>query len=254
MFRSQFITALLVLTLGALLVFPRWPGWPGWSGRARTSPGQAAVKGRVELLNAKAKTRNGKVDASGIVVWLDPLGARPRGNHQRQTLVQQGKRFTPHVMAVDFGTEVDFPNYDPFFHNVFSVYNGKRFDLGLYASGETRPVNFNRLGVSYIFCNIHPQMSAVVLTLETPYHAVSDQDGAFTINNVTEGRYRLNLWHERSSAEQLAAQSRVIRVDAANSDLGVIRLSEEGYIPQAHLNKHGEDYNTERNRPLYRRQ
>jgi len=235
----------LALALGVLLVSP---------GRARHHLWQTTVTGRIELLNAKVKSSQGRIDASGVVVWLDALGAAPvPGSHPRRELIQQGKRFAPHILAVDLGTEVEFPNYDPFFHNVFSVYHGKRFDLGLYASGETRPVRFNRPGVSYIFCNIHPQMSAVVVTLNTPYYGISDQQGNFSISGVPEGRYQLNLWHERATPEQLTIQSRAVRIGPANSDLGILRINEEGYIPRPHQNKYGEDYNPERNKPLYKK-
>jgi len=235
-----------IVLLGALALWLVLAGW------GRTN-GWQTVKGRVELINVKTKGHNGKIDASGVVVWLEGLaGAHPRNaGHARRTLLQRDKRFTPHVMAVELGTEVDFPNNDPFFHNVFSIYNGKRFDLGLYASGESRPVSFNRPGVSYIFCNIHPQMSAVVVTLDTPYFAVSDVDGNFSIKAVPGGSYRLQVWHERAVAQQLAAQTRVVQVGAASVDLGVIRLSEEGYIPQPHQNKYGEDYHLKRNEPVY---
>jgi plastocyanin len=239
------MTVFLLLTFAVLLASP-WPPATGlWQG---------TVRGRIELTGAKIKSRHGKVDASGVVVWLEAPGAlQARGGQSRQTLLQRGKRFIPHVLAVTLDTEVDFPNQDPFFHNVFSVYHGKRFDLGLYASGETRPVRFNRPGVSYIFCNIHPQMNAVVLTLETPHYAVSDQDGHFAIPGVPAGRYQLQLWHERATPEHLAAQARAVHVGAASFDLGVIRLSEEGYIPRPHQNKYGEHYSSDRNRPLYKK-
>ncbi len=245
MWRNVVKLWLIVLALGMLLI----PARP-----AVMQAGLGVVKGRVELINTKVKARGGKVDRSGVVIWLEPLGgARVRGGRARRTIIQRHKRFTPHITAVELGTEVDFPNEDPFFHNVFSVYHGKRFDLGLYASGETRPVLFNRPGVSYIFCNIHPQMSAVVVTLNTPYFAISDQNGDFTINGVAEGRYRLRVWHERAKSEQLEACSRIIHVTPGSLELGALQLSEEGYIPQPHKNKYGEEYETERNKPLYRR-
>lgn len=216
-------------------------------------PATCRVTARVELLNAKSKNR-GRVDASGVVLWLDPLdGPAPRLPRPRPRLDQRGKRFVPHVIVVQRGSEVDFPNSDPFFHNVFSLYDGKRFDLGLYASGESRPVLFNRPGVSYIFCNIHPQMSAIVVALDTPYFGTSDRAGNITISDVPEGRYNLRVWHERTKSEELDALTRAVRIVPGQSDLGIIRLSEEGYVPQRHPNKHGQDYDNERNRPAYRK-
>jgi plastocyanin len=214
---------------------------------------RASLTGRVELLNAKVKWRSGKPDASGVVVWLEAPGLNARANRPPQKLNQRGKRFFPHVLVVEKGTEVEFPNSDPFFHNVFSLFNGKRFDLGLYASGESRPVLFNRVGVSYIFCNIHPLMSAIIVAVDTPYYTLSDQAGNLTLRDVAEGRYQLKVWHERTTPQELAAQTRVLNVtDSGSIDLGVIRLNEAGFIPQPHPNKHGQHYDNERNKPAYK--
>ncbi len=215
----------------------------------------ATVNGRIELSNSKLKARSGKIDASGVVVWLSPVdGPAPRkAAGQRQVITQRNKRFLPHVVAVETGSEVEFPNEDPFFHNVFSIFNGRRFDLGLYASGETRPVNFNRPGISYIFCNIHPHMSAVVISLDTPYFAISDQAGNFTINNLSAGNFRLSIWHERAKPEILAALGRTVQVSGSGLDLGLIRVSEEGYVPRPHPNKHGQEYDSQHQRPGYRK-
>src|SRR3954469_8802584 len=107
--------------------------------------------------------------AAGVVVWLVPAGdnadtrSLPGNTHAR--LVQKNKTFQPHVLVIPVGSVVEFPNRDPFLHNVFSLFEGKRFDLGLYEAGSTREVHFNKPGISYIFCNIHAQMSAVVIAL-----------------------------------------------------------------------------------------
>ncbi len=82
-------------------------------------------------------------------------------------LVQHNKRFEPRMLVVPVGSVVDFPNADPWFHNVFSLYRGKRFDLGLYQAGAQRSVKFDRIGPSYLFCNIHPEMTGVVLAVES---------------------------------------------------------------------------------------
>jgi plastocyanin len=213
------------------------------------------VRGRFELVNSKIKDRTGQIDASGVVAWMVPAGGAPQvsTNRPRKMITQRNKRFIPHIVVVQTGSEVDFPNEDPFFHNVFSIFNGRRFDLGLYASGETRPVNFNRPGISYIFCNIHPQMSAIVVAVDTPYFVISDQSGKFQINNIPEGQYWFNVWHERSKAEHLSELVRSVRITSSGVDLGVIHLSEEGYIPRPHPNKFGQDYDKSNNRPGYRR-
>src|SRR5882762_1954412 len=109
----------------------------------------------------------------------------------------------PHVLVVPVGSAVDFPNRDPFFHNVFSLFDGKRFDLGLYEAGASNSVRFDRLGVSFLFCNIHPEMSAVVIAVDTPYYGVSDRAGNITVSGVPDGTYEVHVWHERSLAEDL---------------------------------------------------
>jgi plastocyanin len=225
---------------------------------AETAPTLASVRGLIELVGSRANPRESQTtnrgDASGVVVWMEAADGRTQKTlRSRRLMRQQSKRFIPHVLATEVGTEVDFPNEDPFFHNVFSVFNGRRFDLGLYASGETRPVAFNRPGISYIFCNIHPQMSAIVLALETPYHSVSDKRGAFSIDGVPDGKYRVEFWHERSTQELLATLTREVQIGPAGLDLGTVRVSEEGFVPRPHRNKHGEEYDVRPNLPAYRK-
>ena len=140
-----------------------------------------------------------------VVLWLTrvddstPIRAVPPPKTGYR-LVQKDKMFSPHLLVVPAGSSVEFPNQDPFFHNVFSLFNGKRFDLGLYESGTHRSVRFDREGVSYIFCNIHPEMGAIVLALDSPYFAVSDAGGAVTIHDVPPGKYRLHVWGEQFQA------------------------------------------------------
>src|SRR5216110_2088309 len=154
--------------------------------------------------------------ASGVAVWLVPTGDTPAvqaaqsNTHPR--LVQKGKMFQPHVLVVPVGSVVEFPNRDPFFHNVFSLFEGKRFDLGLYEAGTTRNVSFDRPGISYIFCNIHPDMSAVVVAVETPYYGVSDQRGQIVIPNVPVGRYVLHVWYEAVLPETLSSLARDVTI------------------------------------------
>src|SRR2546430_5669857 len=120
----------------------------------------------------------------------------PAQTSPRTRLVQKNKSFEPHVLVVPVGSLVEFPNRDPFFHNVFSLFEGKRFDLGLYESGTTRSLRFDRPGISYLFCNIHPEMSAVIIALDTPYYASSNAGGQIAIPNVPVGQYMLHVWRE----------------------------------------------------------
>jgi len=185
-------------------------------------------------------------DAADVVVWLEPLqGTASRlENPPRQVprLVQKNKQFSPHLLVIPTGTSVEFPNQDPFFHNVFSLFNGKRFDLGLYESGTSRSVRFDREGVSYIFCNIHPEMGAIVLTLKTPYYGISTVDGTVLIRNVPPGSYRLNLWGEKAQPEAPAKAPSVVQVSTTNLNLGELTLQQTPDPMGKHKNKFGEDY------------
>ena len=184
-------------------------------------------------------------DKSEVVAWLSPAGdaARPQpGTGKRFKIVQHQKRFQPHVLAVPVGSFVDFPNLDPIFHNVFSLFDGKRFDLGLYEAGTTRGVSFTKPGVCFVFCNIHPEMSAGVVVVDSPYFTTSSATGTLTIADVPPGRYRLSLWHERFKPENSADYPKDVTVSATSTSLGVIRLVEAKAAAGSHTNKFGQDY------------
>jgi hypothetical protein len=179
------------------------------------------------------------------VIWLKPLqGAIPPIPSTKYTLLQKEKMFTPHLLVVPVGSSVSFPNADPFFHNVFSLFDGRRFDLGLYEAGSTRSVTFSREGVSYIFCNIHPDMSAVVLSLTTPYFVTVDANGIFRLPDVPPGDYELHIWVEGRRDDALNNLTRRVHIGSANADLGVIE-SGPRQQPATHLNKFGRPYDTE---------
>lgn len=205
------------------------------------------VTGKVVRTGKKAGNSRAQ-DESKAVVWLVPLedaglransGAAPAAPHAQ--LVQKNKTFEPHLLVIPAGTLVDFPNRDPFFHNVFSLFDGKRFDLGLYEAGSSRAVRFDHPGVSYIFCNIHPQMSAVVIAMGTPYYVTAGNTGELVIKDVPVGRYRLKVWTEGAGAEALEKLSREVTISENRPSLGVLNLP-ENRISGAHKNKYGQDY------------
>jgi len=205
------------------------------------APAQEALKGHVNL------TKNGHPlpNASQAVVWLTPVGTAfepPRQDPSRiPQLVQKNKSFQPSLIVIPVGGKVEFPNHDPFFHNVFSLFEGKRFDLGLYESGTTRFVQFDKPGVSFIFCNIHAQMSAVVVALATPYYAISDSRGEINIPNVPPGRYELQVFHPAVAPDSLRALTREITVSSSDASIGTFTLTETD-VTIAHKNKYGRDY------------
>jgi len=201
------------------------------------------VTARIALVNGADGRRSH--EAGNVVLWLTPAAETPNSPAveamQRARLAQHNKSFEPHVVVVPVGSVVAFPNHDPFFHNVFSLFEGKRFDLGLYEAGTTRDVHFDKRGISYIFCNIHPEMSAVVVAVDTPYYGISDQRGQLVIRNVPPGRYVLHLWYEAALPESLKNLDRDVTISENTSTLGLLRLTEVT-LPQGHKNLYGRDY------------
>lgn len=202
---------------------------------------QQPLSARVEL------TRNGHPlkNASEAVLWLTPVGAKVESPRQSPSeipqLVQREKKFHPGLLVIPVGGKVEFPNDDPFFHNVFSLFEGKRFDLGLYESGTTRFVQFDRPGISFIFCNIHSQMNAVVIALATPYYGISDSHGEISIKDVPPGRYQLQVFHSAVAPDALRALTKEVTIAPGQNTLGNFTLAETDVLV-AHKNKYGHDY------------
>ncbi len=198
----------------------------------------STVRGRVEVLHQS----HHESGSGEVVVWLSSSGPiPPTAPAISARLVQKDKRFLPHVVAVMVGSEIEFPNQDPFFHDVFSIYRGKPFDLGLYASGSSRKVRFTQPGVSYIFCNIHPQMSAAVIALPTPYFAITAADGSFHIPHVQPGHYKIEAWYELASESELTPLSRDLDVHSGDNALPAITIHSSD-LPKEHLDKYGQPY------------
>ena len=199
---------------------------------------EATVHGKINVIHSSKGDRS----SAEVVVWLTPKQPLPLpAPASGAMLVQKNKSFSPHVLAVMQGTEVEFPNRDPFFHNVFSIYQGKPFDLGLYESGSSKRIKFVRPGVSYIFCNIHPEMSAAVVVLTTQYFAMTAADGSYSIPHVRPGSYRLQVWYELASETELASAAQELVVKSGETSVSSIVLhSSDGH--KEHLNKYGEAY------------
>ena len=205
---------------------------------------QNSVTGQVEIAgNAAAGKRP---DAANVVVWLTPANPQASSGTLEQRsqpqLVQRNRAFEPHVLAVQVGSLVQFPNKDHFLHNVFSLFDGKRFDLGFYESGSSKTVRFDRAGVSFLFCNIHPEMAAAVVAVPTPYFGVSDASGHVSISNVPDGNYALHVWSEKSLPEQLKQLDKAVVISSAQRALPTIRVTENPNFSVAHKNKYGQDY------------
>ena len=131
-----------------------------------------------------------------VVVHLAGAAAPPLAPmHAR--ILQQGEQFVPPVTVVTTGSVVEFPNEDPYFHNVFSLSRAAAFDLGRYPSGASRAQVFDRTGIVKVFCHIHSQMSALVVVLDHPWFTIPADTGEFTLPPAPPGDYTLVAWHER---------------------------------------------------------
>jgi plastocyanin len=144
------------------------------------------VQGKVTLANGRL--------ASHCVVYLE--GGAHSKPLKSAVIDQKDRRFIPHVTVITVGTNVAFPNDDTIFHNVFADYNAHRFTLGIYARGQVKHQVFPKPGVVALMCSIHPDMSAYIMVVDTPYYAEADSNGAFNISNVPDGDYTLKIWHE----------------------------------------------------------
>jgi plastocyanin len=205
----------------------------------------AAVSGRVSLSDSPVPAVSKRQDYSGVVVWLRPAGAATPAAPAlvgAARVVQKDKLFVPHVIAIQLGTEVAFPNLDPIYHSAFSTFSGQIFDLGLYPPGSSRTVAFRHAGIVRVFCNIHPTMSAVIVVLEDPWFAVSDSAGAFSIPNVPPGDYRMHVFHERATQKTLDVLERRIAAGVRDLAIPAFTVSETGYVEMPHKNKYGQDY------------
>jgi hypothetical protein len=155
-------------------------------------------------------------------------------------MVMKGKAFIPHVAVVPVGGTVEFPNEDPIFHNAFSVSGDNRFDLALYKRPKVGSFTFQHPGVVKVYCNIHPQMSAVVLVRDNPLFARAAADGSFTIEGVPAGRHILKAWHER--AGETAQEVTVPEKGEAQARFA---LDASSYKVVPHKNKFGKDYSSD---------
>ncbi len=184
------------------------------------------VRGQVRLLQTNPAEPLG--DGSGVVVWLAPTPtalARLDTQLPHYQMMEYHKMFEPHLLVIPAGSIVEFPNHDPWIHNVFSISRSRQFNLGFYKAGVLRAVKFNRTGVSYLFCSIHPEMMGVVLTVDSTYFGVSDKNGRISIGNVPSGTYFLHVWSEKASPPALEAVRRVVFVGNASRSLPTISIA-----------------------------
>ncbi len=146
-----------------------------------------------------------------------PQPAFEEGGEMHATMKQENQTFVPHLLAIRVGTTVDFPNADPFFHNVFSLSRPKRFDLGRYAKGHSKSVLFDQPGIVRVFCDIHSHMNAFILVFAHRFFAVTDDGGRYRIDRVPPGTYTVVAWYEgvreQSRTVTMTSDGRTVEAD-----------------------------------------
>ena len=150
---------------------------------------------------------------ANVVIYLDSIGSDGDppvgGAHQMR---QVNEAFSPHVLPVVVGSTVEFPNKDPFFHNVFSLSKVRTFDLGRFQQDASKSVKFDHPGVVQVFCHIHSDMSAVVLVVPNRLFTSPASGGSYAVRGIPPGTYRVTAWHERAKPITATVQ---IRADQA---------------------------------------
>ena len=201
---------------------------------ALVSSATPAVAGPVSGV-VRTLGRTGVVPAPSLVYAERTDTAAPRQS-SRLMLRQKNKTFTPRLLGVPVGSVVDFPNDDVIFHNVFSLSGPQPFDLGQYRSGQSQSRTFTQAGTYRVFCNIHPNMSALILVVPTPYVAITDADGRFVLD-LPPGRYRLSAVSERAGPASIE-----ITAESGATQAGPLTLDESAWVAVQHKNKFGKEY------------
>lgn len=210
-----------VLLAGALLA-----AIPGWA----AAPG--SVRGTITIAGKKSEP----LDPSRAVVWLEGGAARAAAP-AKGVMTTRGKKFAPEVLVLPAGSEIDFPNEDEIQHNVFSSSEGNRFDVGLYGPGPGKAVVLKEPGVVRVYCNVHPQMAAIVVVTPTALAARVKADGSFEIGDVPAGTYELKAWDERGGTTSVPLEVRSGEVAAAS-----LALDGSRFKRRPHLDKNGRPY------------
>lgn len=198
-------------------------------------PARGIVMGSVRIVGDDAR----EITPENVIINLVPLeGQRPAARPESRTYVidMRDKEFRPGALHVRPGERVRFRNSDSFKHNVFSRSGDNAFDLGTYGPGAQPGTTFESTGIVKVYCNVHAAMAAFVQVSESPWGAVTGDDGLFLIEEVPPGRYRLEAWNIR------ADDARELVVVAGDRQMVRVTLDATGYVDTGHLNKFGQPY------------
>ena len=202
---------------------------------AGTVEAQGSVTGQVAILERPGEVSE---DLANVVVFLEPVttGRSKAPAPTNTTIALEKRQFSPRVRVVVEGSRIEFPNQDPWNHNVFSKTNGG-FDTGVFGRGKTKDQKFDQAGVYSLYCNVHPRMTAFVIALRTPYFTQAGADGRFALEGIPAGQYKLNVWHDRTTLV-----TKDVTVPASGLSNVRTDLDARGYKFVQHKNKFGQTY------------
>lgn len=201
---------------------------------ASASLSAATINGKVMFLNKRGQ--NPVVNET--LVWLEPAGRTWKKPAAAFTMTTRSKAFLPHVMAVPAGSTISFPNEDPIAHNLFSLTPGNTFDLGLYRRGAGKSQKFETPGAVNVYCNVHPNMSAVVHVMSTPYYGFADANGDYSFD-VPAGKYRINAWNEQGGSTMADLE---VQGDGRVTGPTLLTIDGRNFRIAQHKNKFGQTY------------
>ena len=138
------------------------------------------------------------------VVYAVPEGRTVPLAKKTAVMDQKNRTFIPHVLAVQTGTAVRFPNSDDIRHQVYSFSTAKTFQLPLYTGTPSNPIVFEKPGVATLGCNIHDRMSAYIVVVDTPHFETTGGNGRATLDDLAAGKYTVHVWHPRLRAEPVS--------------------------------------------------
>jgi plastocyanin len=195
-------------------------------GQAAGQAGVGRIEGQVRVIPPPAGTVPSGVypsrrvskpptkasEISNVIVFLKDPPKRAELPPMHAVITQRDEAFVPRVVAITKGSTIDFPNADPFFHNVFSLSRGANFDLGRYPKGESKGRRFPNAGLVKVYCHIHSHMTAAIMVFDHPFFRIPAADGTFTLDDVPAGSYQISAWHER-----IGESSNTIKVEAGRT-------------------------------------
>jgi plastocyanin len=197
--------------------------------------GQGPVSGQISIVERPGEQTE---DLGNAVIYLElPAGTKVKVPAASEAMALQARQFSPRVRVVSEGSKVEFSNQDPFSHNVFSKATQGPFDTDVFGRGKKKSTTIKAAGIYPLYCNVHPRMTAFLVTVNTPYYALAGADGRFSIGNVPPGTYKLHVWHERA-----AEQTATVTVGAGGVGGLKYQLDARNFKFVQHKNKNGKDY------------